>query len=149
RALLDQLVGRETHRLGHVAGDGEDFAAKLHREAGGDERSAVLGAFDDNDAERHAGHDAVPNWEILGSRMCAERELANDRAAVQSLIVEFFVFLGITHVDSRAENADRPTIDGHRALMRDRVHAASEAADDYQATAGDFPAKPFGHLRTV
>jgi hypothetical protein len=65
-ALLDQLVGGEADRLGHTARY-EDFATELHRQARGDQWTAVLGALYDDNTQGQAGDDAVPNREIFGA----------------------------------------------------------------------------------
>src|SRR5258706_16102245 len=47
-ALLDELVWRETDRLGNVSRHAKHLSAEFHGEASRDERSAVLRAFHDH-----------------------------------------------------------------------------------------------------
>src|SRR5580704_17707022 len=81
--------------------------------------------------------------------MSAQGKFADDGATLQNLFVELFVFLGIAHVDSCAEDSDSSAADGHGALMADRVDAARHAADDYEAAGGEVAAEAFRHLRAV
>jgi hypothetical protein len=87
-------------------------------------------ALDHDDADRHPSDDAIPDREILRGRMAADRELADDGAAFQHLLIEFLVFFRVADVYSRAENPDGAAADGRCALMSDSIHAAGQAAND-------------------
>src|SRR5208282_244983 len=124
------------------SGHAEDFAAELHGEARGDERTAVLRAFDDDYAERHAGDDSVADREIFRRWVCAQREFADDGAALENFFVEFLVFFGIA-------DADGSPVGSHGALVADGVDAAGHAADDDEAAGGEIAAEALRHLRAV
>src|SRR5277367_45849 len=81
--------------------------------------------------------------------MRVERKFADDGAALQNFLVEFFVFFGVADVDAGAEDADGAAADGHGALMADGVNAARHAADDDNAASGEVAAEAFRHLRAI
>src|SRR5438132_748512 len=58
-ALLNQQVGTPTQLGGDVSRDGKDLAALIHRQFSSDCRSAVLRAFNYQNAEAHTTNDAV------------------------------------------------------------------------------------------
>src|SRR5690606_10316672 len=63
-ALADQAVAASRHGVVDGAGDGEDFAAGVGGEAGGDEGAGAVGCLDDEGAEGEAGDDAVATGEL-------------------------------------------------------------------------------------
>src|SRR6266446_3130643 len=83
RSLFDQQIGGKTHRLRDVAGHSEDLPAKFHCETRGNQRTAVLCAFNHDDSERHARNNAVSHRKILRRGMRPQWKLAYDRPALQ------------------------------------------------------------------
>ena len=51
-ALLNQRIAALGSRIEGGAGDGEDVAVLLQRQAGGDQRAGAFGGFDDDEAQR-------------------------------------------------------------------------------------------------
>jgi hypothetical protein len=62
-ALFDQFVTAAGDRRMNRTGNGKNLAALLGREAGGDQRTAFRGRFDDQHAARQAGNDPVATRE--------------------------------------------------------------------------------------
>ena len=82
--------------------------------------------------------------------MRAQREFADQRAALFHFREQFLVLLRIDDVHARAEHADRRAVRSPAsALMRQAVYAARHAADDRQAALGQVMPQPLRHLIAV
>ena len=144
------MVRTKTRELGRVARHRVHFAAKFHGQPGGNQRSRVLRSFDHHHAHRHARDDAIANRKILRPRERAHGEFGNYRAAFFHLREDFFVLLGIDHIDPAAEHADRRT--GRRSqgtFMRAGIDAPREPTDDDQTAIGQIPGQFLRHLIPV
>src|SRR5215213_8640181 len=69
RSLGARIDGRTWHR--------EHLAALFEREARRDQRPGTLCGFDDDDAERKPGDEAIAAWKILRTRLPSKRHLGN------------------------------------------------------------------------
>src|SRR5690242_8664837 len=81
RALFYQQVRTPTELGRDVARDGEDFAALVDGELGGDARPGILGALHDENTDAASADDAVADGEVLGKGDSAHREFGDDEAA--------------------------------------------------------------------
>src|SRR5713226_2421418 len=148
-SLFDQLIGGKAHRLRDGAGHSEDLPAKFHCETRGNQRTAVLCAFNHDDSERHARNNAVSHRKILRRGMRPQWKLAYDRPALQDFFIELSIFFRVANINARAENSDGAPIRIQSTLMPDGVNATGQAADDHKSTCRKFPAKTLRHLRAV
>ena len=83
RTLFNESVRSRGAFVGDVAGDGEDIAILLEREARRDARTGIFSGFYDQHADRHSAEDAVADGKILGSGKAAEGKFG-DQSAAQS-----------------------------------------------------------------
>jgi hypothetical protein len=84
-----------------------NLAAEFHRQARRDQRTRVLRSFDNHNSQRHSGNDPVSNREILRRRERAHRKLRDDCAAPRHFLEYFPILLGINHIDTAAQHANR------------------------------------------
>src|SRR5262249_6421843 len=81
-ALADQAV-RSTAAAGPGgARNGEDLATLLERLSGRDQRSALLGRLDYDNADGEAADDAVPRRKMKRKRRRSDRQFGDNRAAL-------------------------------------------------------------------
>src|SRR5258708_28708558 len=136
-ALLDHLVRGKADVNGYVPGNAINFAAKLHPQPRGDERTGILRALYHDNAEGYSRHHAVAHWEILWCRMRPQRKFADQRATLFNFREQFLVLLGVDDVYPRAKYADRRAVSSPAsALVRQAVYPTRHAADDRQAALG-------------
>src|SRR5690606_9016236 len=129
-AFLDDFVAAIAHGGVESAGDGHGFAAVLFdAEAGGDEGAASAGGFDDEDAEREAGDDAVAPGEVFGDGRGVHGQFAEDRptAAVGvsggDLVEQFAVGVGIGFGEAGAEDGECSSADAEGGVVGGGVDA--------------------------
>src|SRR5581483_8116689 len=79
RAELEQRIRARRQRRGDLARHGEDLAALLEREIGGDERTASLARLDNDRRGAEAGDDPIAGREAPGRRLDARRVLGDDQ----------------------------------------------------------------------
>src|SRR5690606_22287137 len=110
------------------AGNGEDIAALLEREARRDERARAHRRLDDDDAERETGDDAIAAREELAARLRAERHFRDEQAALGDLRMELAILLRIDDIETAADDAYGSAIE--RGAVGGRVDAAGKPRDD-------------------
>src|SRR5689334_7247815 len=135
-ALFYQQVRAPAQLVGDVAGDGEDFAALVDGELGGDGGTGVLSALHDQDTEAHAADDAVADGEVLGKCGGAHGEFGDDEPARGELTGELPVLAGVDDVDAAAEDGDGIGGAAERSLVSGGVDSTGHAADDGEAGIG-------------
>src|SRR5271165_2316398 len=82
--------------------------------------------------------------------MRAQREFANQRAALFDLAEEFLILLRVNHVYAGPQHSDcRSARCPASALVRQTVDAACHAANDHQAVRGQVMPQALRHLVAV
>ena len=119
-------------------------AASLRR----DERARAARGFDDDDAGRDSGDDAVADRKVLRPRLGARRVLGEQKVFRSEALFQPAVLARVLHVEAASEDRDRSSGAPQRGLVRRGVHAAREAGNHRHARGrellrqlpGDVPA---------
>ena len=91
-ALLEKPIGSFASRIERRAGHREDFAALFAGEPRSDKGAGAAGCFDDHNAKRKAGDQAIAARKIVSTRLARKRHLRYCGAIHQNFVQQFDVF---------------------------------------------------------
>ncbi len=114
-----------------------------------DQRSAALARLDHDQCAREPADQPVAQREERGERRDAERELADDRAALHDPLGELAVRRGIDAVDPARLHRDSAPARGERRLVSRRVDAECQPGDDHHTRGRELPRHAPRHLDPV
>ena len=130
-ALADQVVGAARARVERRAGHGEQLAAGLLRQPGGDQAAGAQRRLHHHDAEGEAGDDAVAAREVARLGRGAEGRLGDHGARFGDAALQIGVLGRVGHVEAAGDRRDGAA-GLQRASMGRGVDAAREAGDHHQ-----------------
>ena len=143
-ALLEEAVGAEGGGAVDASGHGVKGAALLGGHVRADQGAAVGPGFDDEDAERTTGDDAVADGEGLAVRFGVDGEFRKDGAGGGDAIGELGVFRRVEFAEAGADDGEGAAFGGEGALVGGGVDDAGEAADNGESGVGHLEGKLFG-----
>ncbi|MNI80412.1 hypothetical protein D3C73_1369440 [compost metagenome] len=126
--MPQQFVGAFGARVQRRSGHGEDIAALLARQSGGDQGAGTDFGLDHHHAARQARDDAVAAREVARLRSRADGAFRDDAAALDDLAIQVGVVGRIDVVHPAAQHRDRAGF--QRAQMRRRIHPSRQTRDD-------------------
>src|SRR5260370_28749073 len=137
--LLNQTIRPHRSRRVNVPRNSINGAALLDRLRRSNQRAAVQTRFDNKNAVTPAADDPIPHRKCLPIGFNLHRELLHDRTiAGHDLFIEPSVLRRINFEQSNADIGNGSTFRCERTLMRSRIDAARQTADDCQSGVCDL-----------
>ena len=107
-ALFEKSVGPLAARIEWRTGHREDFTALFAGKPRGDQRSGAARRFDNHNAKREIGDQAIAAGKIVSARLARKRHFRYGGAIRQNLVQQFDVFGRIDATVTAGEHCNGP-----------------------------------------
>jgi hypothetical protein len=128
--LFQQTIPAPSLARKRAARDREHLPILLQGQAGSDKRSALLSRLYHHNAQAQTGDQTITDRKILRHRRAAQRQFAEEGAALfKHRVGQLAMLRRVDYINAAAQYRNRPPVSFQRAAMSLSVDPARQAAD--------------------